>query len=208
MPPRPEDRNDDGALSARSRGSVARNRRHFGDVMNAQPGRVAIGCGPATGGRPAVWDLLVEALQRTHPRRERIRQVPASGQTTMAEAALRGDGVCPVSASLAQRLARPGLVFRPLDPSVHVPATARRATRPPNRGVHLQRRSASAARHRSPPNRGRAAPGVQARLEGCVAVRGTSKFSRIRASPRSRAHAFASAPSRRTTISARPRTIT
>lgn len=39
----------------------------------------------------------------------------------MAEGVLRGDGVCPVSETLARRIVRPGLVLRPVDPPVRIP---------------------------------------------------------------------------------------
>ena len=82
---------------------------------------------------PAVWDHLVHRLRPgggggAAP----VRQTPVSGQAEMAEAVLRGVGLCPVSETLAERILRPGLVLRPLDPPLRIPLLL--AWRPPPRG--------------------------------------------------------------------------
>lgn len=72
-------------------------------------------------GAPAVWDLLRDRLRDPEHRDVGLQEVPVSGQTVMAAAVLEGRGVCPVSETLAFRVARPGLVLRALDPPLHVP---------------------------------------------------------------------------------------
>lgn len=72
-------------------------------------------------GAPAVWDFLVGALRDEARPGAAIEEVPVSGQTAMAQRVLEGHGVCPVSRTLAGRIARPGLVLRPLDPPLQVP---------------------------------------------------------------------------------------
>lgn len=73
-------------------------------------------------GAPAVWDLLVDRLRAgAQAERAPIRETPVSGQAIMAERVLRGDGLCPISGTLAARLTRPGLVLRPLEPALRIP---------------------------------------------------------------------------------------
>ncbi len=67
---------------------------------------------------PAVWDHLVRALR---PSGGAVIEVAASGQGVMVDAVAHGQGVCPVSARLANRLRRADVVLRPLDPPVSTP---------------------------------------------------------------------------------------
>ena len=70
-------------------------------------------------GAPAVWDLLLSALQPGE--RGPVVETPVSGQESMVAAVARGAGVAPVSGRLADGLKRPDVAFRPLSPPVFVP---------------------------------------------------------------------------------------
>ena len=72
-------------------------------------------------GAPAVWDLFHGALRDPGRPDVGLQVLPVSGQRLMAARVLQGDGVCPISETLASRLTRPGIVLRPLDPPLHIP---------------------------------------------------------------------------------------